>query len=298
MRKRAGVLGLSGALLCVAPAVAQGATIGGYEWRGPPNVVYTAAPGEVNNVSVKTLSDGSIVLSDPGKAITIAPDATLPYACVPGVGVAVCRTPDGEQWINVVVALGDGDDRATVKSSIPGILYGDAGNDALTGGPLYDLLRGGAGRDDLSGAAGVDRVDFTDHAAAVTVTLDGAANDGEAGEADFVRTDVENVISGPGDDTLVGNDGVNVLWGQGGDDQVLGGGGDDDLAGEWGNDVVDGGAGQDRVHGGDGDDTLLAADGERDILGCDTGIDFARRDPFDESFFTVETCETVEESAG
>jgi hypothetical protein len=58
---------------------------------------------------------------------------------------------------------------------------GPGGNDVLDGGP---------GRDDTSYS----------RTAPVTITLDGVANDGEAGEADNVQ--VEDVFTGDGNDTI------------------------------------------------------------------------------------------------
>jgi Ca2+-binding RTX toxin-like protein len=298
MRTRAGVLCLGGALLCAVPASADAATIGGYEWRGPPEVVYTAGQGEVNDVTVRMLSDGSLLVSDPGKPITIAPDATLPLACVPGVGIAVCRPPGDEQWVRFSAALGDGDDRATVRLGISSSLDGGNGNDTLIGGSDGDALRGGAGRDDLIGGAGQDSVDYSDHAGPVTVTLDGIANDGGPGEADHVAGDVEAVFGTDAADTLVGDGADNDLWGAGGNDRLVGEGGDDNQWGGSGDDIVDGGPGLDLLVGDDGDDTLLAADGERDVLGCGPGNDIAQRDPFDGWLYTTETCETIQEPAG
>src|SRR5947207_1425392 len=98
----------------------------------------------------------------------------------------------------------------------------------------------------------------TDPAAAntVTVTLDGKAGDGEAGENDNVGTDVENVNGGAGNDVLTGSDADNVLAGNGGDDTLSGGDGNDNLQGGAGNDTLAGGNGGDSMSGGDGTDRV------------------------------------------
>lgn len=79
---------------------------------------------------------------------------------------------------------------------------------------------------------------------------------------------VENVTSGSGNDTLVGNSLVNVLDGQAGDDILRGGfgndvlrgdDGDDELYGDEGDDLLDGGLGNDRIDGGQGRDTVTYA---------------------------------------
>jgi hypothetical protein len=56
-----------------------------------------------------------------------------------------------------ITGLG-GNDRISVNANVwtPTVLYGDAGNDTLTGGSSADRLYGGAGTDSLVGAAGND----------------------------------------------------------------------------------------------------------------------------------------------
>ena len=56
----------------------------------------------------------------------------------------------------------------------------------------------------------------------MTVTLDGRTNDGEAGEGDYVATDVDDVAPGSGPDALVGSDLANELYGEDGNDAVDG----------------------------------------------------------------------------
>ena len=55
-----------------------------------------------------------------------------------------------------------------------------------------DTLEGDAGTDDLWGDGGSDTASYVDHTVAVTVTLDGLANDGSSGENDHIEADVEN----------------------------------------------------------------------------------------------------------
>ena len=60
------------------------------------------------------------------------------------------------------------------------------------------------GTDALTGGDGTDTVDYSGRTGAVTVTLDGKNDSGEAGEADTVGADVEGATGGAGNDTLVG----------------------------------------------------------------------------------------------
>jgi Ca2+-binding RTX toxin-like protein len=102
-------------------------------------------------------------------------------------------------------------------------LHGGDGDDTLTAGGGDDSLDGDAGADSLAGGEGTDTVDYAARGGPVTVTLDGQANDGEAGENDNAEASVENVTGGAGDDTLTGGDGDNVLTGGAGNDTIDGG---------------------------------------------------------------------------
>jgi Ca2+-binding RTX toxin-like protein len=135
-------------------------------------------------------------------------------------------------------------------------LTGSDGTNRLDGGPGGDTLRGKLGADDLRGGAGVDNASFSERSAAVAVDLDDNADDGNAddGNADNVRSDVETVIGGDGDDTLTGNPSANILDG--------GAGGD----------LIDGLQGADDLNGGTGADTLRSRDSSADEVVC--GADF------------------------
>ncbi|MEU7907407.1 calcium-binding protein [Actinoplanes sp. NPDC049118] len=165
----------------------------------------------------------------------------------------------------------------------PDTLYGGAGNDSLYGGDDYDALYGNAGDDVMDGGRGGDffyadagqdgadvmrggadaddLVDYSRRSASVTVTLDGVANDGAAGENDLVGADVDYIWGGQGDDRLIGNDRTNWISGRFGNDHVEGLGGDDIVWGGNGDDHVDGGDGDDGVHGGYGKDVVLGGAG-------------------------------------
>src|SRR5262249_40134023 len=86
-----------------------------------------------------------------------------------------------------------------------------------------DGARGGA--DTLTGGDGIDVADYSRRTAPVSLTLDGQANDGEAGEHDMIGSDIEDLVGGDGADTLSGNADDNVLDGGLGADVMNGGGG-------------------------------------------------------------------------
>ena len=223
----------------------------------------------------------------------------------------------------------DGDDK----------LDGDKGADDLRGGPGTDLLEGdlpsshGIYADVLDGGEGTDTVDdyrFSgDPTAAppISVTLDGAANDGRQGENDNVIA-VERIKSGSagsftGDDadntfeapqvgppgTLAGNGGRDTLIaGDAHGDVVDGGAGDDLVEGGFGDDRLVGGPGRDTVNGDRksrcneyacdlfvaGNDVIEVRDGEVDSVSCGTGADRVVADAAD---VIADACETIERAA-
>ena len=136
---------------------------------------------------------------------------------------------------NIDVLLGGSGADTFVAGGGSSKLYGNKGDDVLTGGAGNDLLDGGddpgSGNDTLDGAGGADELrggDGTDTATyasrsnAVTVSPDDIADDGEAGEGDNVRSDVENLIGGSGADTFKLRDGraESVTCGPGADSVV------------------------------------------------------------------------------
>jgi hypothetical protein len=197
-------------------------------------------------------------------------------------------------------------------------LFGDDGGDVfdevvspLSAGPSEvhhtpngaDAFHGGPGTDRLTyGANGSFAGFFLSRSGAIAVDLDGVADDGESGEGDNAMPDVEDVMGGTGNDTLVGDGGPNVLRGFDGADTIRGGDGDDTLHGvgvpdnpfapgaaenlrqtivDEGDDV-DGGPGADTFDADEGDDTLRARDGFRDTLRCGPGTDGGEGDRVDD----------------
>jgi len=166
---------------------------------------------------------------------------------------------------------GEGPDTLTGDGD-PNIIAGLGGDDVVDGGEGDDIVSGDAGADVLRGGAGTDAASYAGAPSSVTVTLDGAANDGRRGENDSVAGDVENVFGGDGPDRISGNDGPNMLVGGPGADVIVGAGGIDTLA------------------AGDGDDVVDASDGGTDLVDCAEGADFVRMDAGDA---TSPGCEDV-----
>lgn len=130
-------------------------------------------------------------------------------------------------------------------------LTGDMGDDVLLGGFGNDHLTGGQHRNVMNGGPGRDTAAFLGETP-VSVRLASTAfqNTGHGWDR---LVDIENIVSGRGNDLLIGNGKANRLFGGGG------------------NDRVSGGVGSDWIVGGHGADTLAghlstARDGERDTF--------------------------------
>ena len=87
---------------------------------------------------------------------------------------------------------------------------------------------------------------------------------------------IDNIIAGAGNDTIIGNTGVNQLSGSGGNDTLNGKAGDDDLFGGAGNDTLIGGLGADDLEGGANADIFRynsAAEGGDTVADMVSGTD-------------------------
>jgi Ca2+-binding RTX toxin-like protein len=129
------------------------------------------------------------------------------------------------------------------------LIFGEEGNDSITGGGNDDHLDGGEGNDIIHGEDGDDMI-----------------IGGSAAFADLAQDD---------DDLLNGGEGLDTIKGGNGDDTIHGDAGDDDLAGERGDDLISGGLGNDSASGGEGRDTLDGDDGN-DVLAGDADDDVLR----------------------
>lgn len=227
-------------------------------------------------------------------------------------------------------------DRDDVLLGGPGndTLEGHGGNDELRGGDGDDYLRPDTnsatpGNDIVDGGPGIDKVeDWVDNGGsqrAVTVVVDGIANDGRPGETDNV-TGVEQLttfVSGhwvmsDASDVVESwspvDFGPSTIETRGGDDRITSGNGrqtidagpgTDYIEGGFGNDTITGGPGRDTIAGDftgsqcgvfqsctipHGDDTINTRDGEADTVDCGVGNDTVVADAVD----NLSNCETVD----
>lgn len=204
-------------------------------------------------------------------------------------------------------------------------LNGGGGNDNVNGGTENDGLEHcsncigsgndpGVGADTYTGGPGADKLWLDGHAAGMSISIDGQANDGSSGEGDNVGSDIETIAGTVHNDSFSGSAGPDIfeggggnddMHGAGGNDDIYGGSGDDRVFGDAGNDKLQGASGADSVDGGSGldqmygdiascsvfcaldSDTLTARDGERDTVDCGGGADSAVVDQLDVVAFCV-----------
>jgi Ca2+-binding RTX toxin-like protein len=212
-------------------------------------------------------------------------------------------TVDGDQGRDFVDGW-SGDDHVRGGNEAD-VVMGRGGLDVLDGGLGDDDLDDGdqvgphgEPGDTLDGGAGSDRVlSYAARGLDVAVNLEAGkggtigAGTTAAPEENDTLVEIEDAITGTGNDTLLGNAAANALYGGAGGDTIDGGDGNDGVYGERGADTVTGGASQDEVAGGDGDDTLNTADGgARDQADCGAGVDTVNGEAAD----VVEAdCETL-----
>ena len=186
------------------------------------------------------------------------------------IDLAVIGTP-GDDFLfpnsnNEAVFGGDGADRILGRDYIffdnSNMLYGEGGDDDISGGEGDDFISGGDGEDVLLGGDDDD-------------TIEGGADD------DFIRGDDgnDNIDGGAGNDQIQAGEGDDIIMGGAGDDVIFGDGffsGSDQIFGGDGNDTIDGGGRADFIEGGAGDDIISGGTSNvdaRDMLRGGTGND-------------------------
>jgi len=277
----------------------------------PMELVYTAAPGELNRVVIQatgarspwTLSDtGAEVVPGDGCAAVDAHTASCaappfaPDSLAAGLAAAEAALGDGDDELRLTEAAfgaggqlfadgGPGDDGLVVGSG-GGELRGGPGDDRLlaVAASAPTLLDGGGGRDELHGGHGSDTMTDGD--------LDGAAGDAAPGPDEFdggvsgvdtvsYRQRIAPVfvdLARRGPQGAAG-EGDRVRHAQ----NVIGGAGADRLAGNAGPNELDGGDGRDALFGRAGNDRFSNADGpvscgaDDDVIVDPVVADYARR---------------------
>jgi Ca2+-binding RTX toxin-like protein len=229
-------------------------------------LTFEAGPSEANRVFV-IRGDGGMHVIDSAVAVTADGGCTQENA-----NEAFCAADD-LTILEIDVVAGDEDDYVDLRGAgvfLSSQIDGDAGEDTLLSGLAFSgtVLDGGAGADFLSGEGDIT-VDYSDRTNPVTVTVgDELANDGEAGEGDFVSTGVNQVYGGHAGDTLIA---MNVSGVQA--SYLNGGEGDDHLSAlpdGW-TSIVDGGPGDDVMRSSGPDSTIFGGNGNDILIGAHSG---------------------------
>ena len=184
-----------------------------------------------------TAGDGNDTLSGGlGNDLLAGGNGTDTAQYVTGAAVTVSLAIAGVQ------ATGEGDDTLSgIENLVAGAgndrLTGDANANSLNGGGGDDTLTGGGGNDVLDGGAGNDTADYSG-TASVLVNLN-LTTAQVTGQGTDTLANIDNVISGSGNDRLTGDGAANSLNAGGGNDLLIGGLGDDVLDGGSGIDTAD-----------------------------------------------------------
>jgi serralysin len=259
-----------------------GSAVEGFGNSGDNTIVGNALANVLDGrAGADTLSGGSgddVLLID-GQDVGIAGDAGFDSVFVQtGAAVTLNMGTASIEW-----AQGNaGADTFNAASQTRGVyIYGQGGDDTLTGSAFGDYLDGGDGTDTLMGGDGADTLLGNGGSDIMRgqggddylIELGGdSAIDGGAGfDSLFVWSDTGVTLdlaaasiewvqgSVIGGDTLngAGNTVNSYLYGWGGADMLTGGSGDDYIAGGAGDDILTGGAGNDTLIGEGGTDRYV-----------------------------------------
>ncbi|WP_082389014.1 cadherin-like domain-containing protein [Celeribacter marinus] len=207
------------------------------------------------------------------------------------IDLAYTGDPDGDMIDNndeLLAGEGPNDD----------IIFGYDGDDTILGGEGDDEIDGGTGDDTIfgedgddvivdeqgsdtvDGGDGDDEIDVAGGDSPDTIAeLLGLTNPNNLADLDYSpysevvpvdsdpNDDIDTVIGGAGDDTIITGDDADYIEGGDGDDTIYSGIDDDTVFGGDGDDYIEDVQGADYVDGGAGDDTI--------IVGFDTFSDYS-----------------------
>lgn len=249
--------------------------------------------GDVLTYSLTNNAGGRFAIDAATGVLTIANGSLLDYETAASHTIQYRATDTSGAFVTLsaIILLNDlpearlynGDNGANIFTAPTNdywTIYGNGGNDTLTGNASADTIYGGSGNDLLDGRGGNDTllggvgadIYYVDSSGDIVVENFGEGIDIVYATASFVLSEnIENItLNGVGDinavgnsfnNTITGNSGNNVLDGGDGRDLLTGNGGDDRLVGNAGGDWLMGGAGNDILVGGAGSDELTGGAG-------------------------------------
>ncbi|MGL4489297.1 MAG: PQQ-dependent sugar dehydrogenase [Rhizobiaceae bacterium] len=154
-----------------------------------------------------------------------------------------------DTYVGIEGLVGGAGNDTVAGNSAANFLFGSGGDDKIFGQAGADYLNGGAGADQLWGGTGADQhvggsdtaIDYARYDDAnwgnLTLRLDNSTLNAGAASTGDTYVDIEGLVAGLGNDTIIGNASGNFLFGAAGSDF---------MDGRDGNDYLNGGAGADR----------------------------------------------------
>lgn len=286
-------IAISGAAFAAVPAAASAAST--VTVSGSFNTVLSvnASSGETNNYFVRKVSTKIVVFEVNGNTLTGS------GTCV-NTSTSRVECPSGSVH---TVNVDSGDQNDIIDLNVSGTTYAN-----LTGGSGNDTLKATSPSiaDTFIGGTGTDTVSFEGVSYDVDANLNGLADD-TYGVVDWIKSDIEGITGGNGNDTLEGAPSstapMSRLSGGPGNDTIASAGGNTFVYGGDGNDTLTGGAGIDWLYGdagsdaldGQGDDDILDVDDAAggDTVKCGLGNDYV---PFNlgDTILDSPNCETTQ----
>ncbi len=287
---------VAGALLVPAAAFAGTVSL-------DPGFTFRAAPGEVNDVTVR-------YRVDPSGHLTTVVD--LGASLMAGRGCHQETPVRCDSRGAHTLYLGDRDDKAATHdpSIFTDRIYGEGGDDEIYGDGEVAYVYGGPGADRMRingngvigyGGPGDDRIEGSGNRAV------GTSFHGEGGDDVVIQLASEHCTleGGPGRDRLLGGEYCRQSGGPGADGLAFnwarpttGGASGTSFSGEGGRDTIVAGPGHDTIDGGPGGDFIQAAiDGVADTVVCGPGRDTVRANAVDDVAADCEIVTRVEPPA-
>ena len=238
---------VDGDVLSYSATLANGATLPSWLVFNTTTRMFTGTPPvNFNGILqvVVTASDGVLTTSDQF-ALTITPSPVDPYAGwqkgTAGADILLgCLFTENRIYGdagNDILTGGLFDDRLDGGSG-DDILLGLTGKDILTGGAGNDFLDGGFGADTMSGGTGNDTYMIDDLGDLISEAVNAGTDTVLSSVSYTLTANVENLtLTGTGSINGTGNDLNNVITGNSGNNTLDGGLGADTLIGNIGNDT-------------------------------------------------------------
>jgi uncharacterized protein len=237
----------------------------------PSNTFTDVDAGDVLNYSA-SLNNGLLPSWLTFDSVSRTFTGTPPLATIGNLDIKVTATDNSGASISDIFTLAVG--KSIIGTLLADNLVGTNGNDRILGLAGRDTIVGGAGNDTINGGFDQDNMDGGDGFDIVDYEYwdFGGNYNLQTGTASFAGyyseqiLNFEGLLTGAGDDFVVGSNTDNRIETGAGKDRVSGG---------LGNDTIYGGAGADQLIGGEGADNLFGGAGKDSFIfnNSNEGID-------------------------